>query len=88
MDDVSMKSLKDRITPRVRKIVTYTIPGVVAGSVMTAMYLTKYKPEIYWLNISMESVDFLKKNGQGVIGFVNDVNPRQKFFVALPDKVV
>jgi hypothetical protein len=82
-EDSPKKSFKDRIKPNIRQVATCSISGIAGGAAVVLYY--KYRTTVTWCNITMESVDFLKENGQGVIGFGTDT--RDKILVALPDKV-
>ena len=82
-EDIPKKSFKERIKPNLRQAAFYTISGI-AGGATVALYF-KHRTVITFCHITMDQIDQLKDQGQGVIGFAH--GSKNPIYVALPDKV-
>lgn len=82
-EDNSKKSFKDRIKPNLRSVAKYSTVAIGAG--VTGYYIREYRSVLTICHVSLESINKLSEQGQGVIEFSDGV--RNKVWLALPDKV-
>ena len=82
-EDNSKKSFKDRIKPYLRPVAKYSTVAIGAG--MAGYYVREHKSVLTICHVSLETINKLSEQGQGVVEFSDGV--RNKVWLALPDKV-
>lgn len=82
-DETPKKSLKDKIKPHFPTIAMCSVSGIASG--FAVYYVNRHIMHITWCHITMDQIDQLKEQGQGVIMFEHGL--KNKILVALPDKV-
>jgi len=81
-DQDKSPSRMDRIKPRLRSAAKYAASGVAGG---VAVFLaTRPKAGIIMCHVTMEQINKLQEQGQGVIVYMSD--SRNPIWFALPDK--
>lgn len=82
-DEFPKKSFKDRIKSYLHPVAKYSTVAIGAG--VAGYYVRDHRSVLTVCHVSLESINKLCEQGQGVIEFGDGV--RNKVWLALPDKV-